>query len=583
MKLFLPRRLSCRCATEAVLRAGPNALAALVALSGLAGPLMGAAHAQASDSGAPAPTAPQRNAGQLQLAPAPDATSALNQHLVQVQRVAVEGGTLLPTAELQALLQPWLGSQRFSDLRAAAAAVQQGYREAGYGAVMAFLPEQNLSDGLLRIVVVEGRLSGVQVVGNQRWASGQVLAALTGLKIGATPRLFQVDSQLQMLNDNPSRHVRVLLQPGAATGEVAARVDVQEAEPQRWTGRLDNTGTARTGRWRAALGWQHAQLFRRDQVLGIDLQTAPEKPSGVAILSANYRLPFYAQQLMLDAYAAYSDADGGRTGTAAGDLQLNGRGHILGLRLQRYLRRWGEVDQRLMMGIEQRDYLNTCSIDGLPDGACGAAGASVTLRPLSLTYLAQSSSGNARQWSLQAGLHHNLALGGRHADAQAFAAVRPGASPHYTVARVQGQATQALPRDWSVSARFSAQAADGPVVSGEQLGLGGAQGVRGFAERELLGDDGLQVSLELRSASFAPSDAWDLRWLAFADAGWVRNHQGLACLNQDSACNAAGLGLGLRAGKGAAQARLDVGHALTTGPATARHATRVHASLSLAF
>lgn len=525
-----------------------------------------------------------RNAGPLQL---PEASTPTAESTVRVMRYEVLGNTLVPADALQALLAPLAGERTLTSLRQAAAAVQQHYRDAGYGGVVAFLPEQSLSSGTVRIQVVEGRLEGTQISGNQRFRAPQMLAALSGLVPGQTPRLRTIDTQIQLLNENPARQVRVLLQPGAKVGGVAAVVDVLEGPVQRFTTRLDNTGSERTGRWRAALGWQHADLWAAEHMASAEVQTAPENPSGVAVVSGNYRVPLYTRAALLDVYAAWSDVDGGRSASAAGDVSFSGRGHIAGARLTHFLPRLGEVDQRLSIGLEHRAYLNSCSIAGLPDGACGAAGASVSVQPLSLAYLAQRANGEGTRWSLHASLHHNLALGGSHTGAAAFAAVRAEAARRYTVLRAQGQASAALPAQWTATARASIQATGQALVPGEQFGLGGAQAVRGFDERELLGDQGAQLTLELGSPSLWTSAGAtgpaDLRALAFADAGWVSNHGSLACLNGDTSCHAGAAGLGLRLSWRNAQARLDAARAFSTGTSTAKGDMRVHASLAFHF
>ena len=534
-----------------------------------------------------APPAALRNAGPLQLDPG---QAPLPETILRVQRYEVLGNSLLPAAEVDTLLAPLLGESTLSALKAAAAAVQQFYRDAGYGGVVAFLPEQALASGVVRIQVVEGKLESTQIAGQQHFRAAQMRVALSALVDGQTPRLRDIDSQIQLLNENPARQVRVLLQPGKEVGGVAASVEVQEGDLQRWSTRLDNTGSARSGRWRAALGWQHADVLAREHVAGVELQTAPENPRGVAVVSGNYRVPLYAQSAMLDAYAAWSDVDGGRSASAAGDVVFSGRGHIAGLRLQRFLPRQGEVDQRLTLGLEHRAYLNNCRIDGLPNGACGSAGASVAVQALSLAYLAQSVSGSGLRWNLQASLHHNLALAGAHSDAAAFAAVRTDANRRYTVLRAQGQASQALPLDWTVLVRANAQASDNALIPGEQLGLGGAQAVRGFDERELLGDQGAQLTLELGSPKLIPllsspslAALADLRAVVFADAGWVSNHGNLVCLGTNTHCHAASAGLGLRLGWRGLQARLDVARALSSGSTTAKGSTRAHFNLAISF
>jgi hemolysin activation/secretion protein len=508
---------------------------------------------------------------------------------VQVQGYEVQGNTLLQPAALQQRLQAFTGRQALQGLRDAAAAVQEMYRQAGYGGVVAFLPEQPLdaagaAGATVRIRVVEGRLTRVDIAQNKAFSSANIRASLPSLVTGRTPDVRRIDAEIQLANENPAKTVQVLLQPGTEPATIAAQLTVAEQPVQRFSARVDNTGGERDGRWRAALGWQHANLFDRDQVFGIELQTAPENASSVAVATVSFRAPLYGPLLAIDAYGAYSDVDAGKLATPAGDLSFSGQGSIVGTRLNAYLPRWQNIDQRLIAGLEWREYRNNCSIEGLPQGACGSAGASVAVQPLSLTYTAQAA-GDVRA-GLSMGLHHNLALGGRHSDAADFEAVRPGSARRYTLWRASAQVAVPVGEWGSIAARLQGQFSGRALVPGEAFGAGGAQSVRGFEERELGGDSGAQLSVEAISAPLGAllgQPELELRALLFADAATVSNRNGDPCLGERSSCRIGSLGAGLRLGWQAWQMRLDVGRAMTSAVTTREGDVRAHFSLSTSF
>ena len=286
--------------------------------------------------------------------------------------------------------------------------------------------------------------------------------------------------------------------------------------------------------------------------------------------------------------AAYSDVDGGTTGTPAGPLQFAGKGRVAGLRLTKYLPRLGEVDQRLVLGLDHRDYINNCNIVGQPAGACGNAGESVSVQPISLEYVVQK--GGAMPLGASIGVQHNLQLGGGHASDASFEAVRPGARPHYTVLRLSLFAGYSLANDWRVQARMVGQGSAHALVPGEQFGIGGGSSVRGYEERELTGDSGLTASLELTSPNLMPllqpagtDSAAVLNLVSFIDAGWVSKRQGDACNFSQTECSLGSFGLGLRYVNGPLQLRLDLAHAAEPAVRTGRHDTRAHVSVSYSF
>src|SRR6185437_3771730 len=139
---------------------------------------------------------------------------------VQVQKfslkkVQIQGNTLLPDDTLTALVSQLAGNDRtLGDLMQAAAAVQQAYREAGYGGVIAFVPEQELGSGNIIIRVVEGKLATVEISDNKRYSDANIIASLPHLKIGETPRVRAIDRDIQLINENPAKEVRVTLAAG---------------------------------------------------------------------------------------------------------------------------------------------------------------------------------------------------------------------------------------------------------------------------------------------------------------------------------------------------------------------------------
>ena len=523
-------------------------------------------------------------------AAAPETSAAAAESPVQVRGFKVDGATLIDAGRLQARLAPWLGSRSLAQLRQAAMAVQGLYTAEGYGAVVAYLPPQAVDDGIVTIAVVEGRIGQVSVRGAKRQSAEQLRAALPSLVEGVTPRLRRIDAELQIANENPGRQVSVLLGPGSAPGLVEATVQVDEQALQRWNLALDNSGNRRTGDYRLSLGWQHADLSGHDDVLSVQLQTSPTRSSAVQVISAGYRLPMVRRLSALDLFAAYSNVDGGLTPTSAGNLSFTGKGRVAGARSIWYLPRRGEYDQRLTLGLEHRDYLNQCAISGLPAGACGPAGESVSVQPLSIDYAAQTGGASAAGFGVS--LAHNLAWGGQHGSAASFASVRQGARPGYTVLRAAANLSLPVFDDWTLAGRVALQHSDALLVPGEQFGLGGAASVRGYQEREIAGDRGVLVSLELVSpgllgaagaAGVAGAPATDLRLLAFVDGGEVANRDATACVGNRSRCTLAAVGLGLRLNRGGLRFRLYLAQAQDDAISTRRKDWRAHGGLNLSF
>jgi hemolysin activation/secretion protein len=488
---------------------------------------------------------------------------------VTVNELVVTGNTLLAPETLNAALAPYKGERTLEELNQAAQVVQDLYRKAGYGAVIAYVPPQSGEPGRATIAVLEGRIVRIEVIGNSQFSEDNVRRSLPLLTLGTTPHLPSLDEQIQLANQNPARQLALTLEAGKLPGEVEARVTVTEVPASRWSVSLDNTGNSSTGNWRAYLGYQHAALWDLDHVLSVQLGTSPEKPAQVASIGANYHVPFYDKAMTLDVVAAYSNVDNGNTTTVAGPLQFNGQGGVLGLRLNKYLQRSADFDQVLSLGLDTRLYLNNCNIAGLPSGACGSSGEDVTVLPITFGYSVQK--GGMSPYGANVSASYNLGLGVPNGSAANFDAVRAGAPEHYTLVRLGAYGTLPLANQWQLQARLNGQLTPDALIPGEQFGIAGANGVRGYLEREIIGDYGVLGSVELYAPGmqlpFNEQQAL-VQLLGFFDAGKVWNHLDTPCLNNQTSCPLASAGVGARVGLGGLQLRIDVAYAMKNGSST---------------
>ena len=503
---------------------------------------------------------------------------------VPITEFVVTGNTLLEPEVLNATLARFKGELTIDQLKAAAQAVQALYRDAGYGGVIAYVPEQTGPLGRATIAVVEGRISAITVVGNSQFSADNIKRSVPELAIGKTPQVQRLDAQIQLANENPSKQLSVTLEPGKQPGEVEARILVVEKSPVIWTLAADTSGNNSTGIYRGYVRYQHSALWDLDHVLSLQLGSSLQDLTEAPSFGVNYRIPMYEQGLTVDIYAAYSRANGGETPTAAGQLDFNGDGQVIGVLVNKQLARLGEFEQKVGVALDVRLFLNDCEIQGLPPGACGSAGESVTVNPLSFLYAARKDGANPAGFNF--GFSQNLGLVGRYDDAADFEAVRPGAKKHYWLGRVGGYATLPLAKQWKLLGRVSGQFTADALVPGEQFGIAGMNTVRGYLEREVIGDQGLVGSVELYAPAFIEpfgTPQSTLQLLAFADAGRAWNHEGTPCVGTESICTLASFGVGLRWELQNLQLRLDLGHALKDGNSTLAGENRVSFLASFSF
>jgi hemolysin activation/secretion protein len=453
-----------------------------------------------------------------------------------IERFEVVGNTLLPASDIEALLKPFTGKGReYGDVQRALEALELRYRSAGYSAVQVSVPEQELGKGPVRLNVLEMRIARVVVEGNKAFSEANIRRSLPALKEGTSPRAADISANVQLANENPAKQADVVLRLGDKEGEVEARVGVVDSSPVRPFVTLDNTGNEQTGDYRLGVGLQHANLWDRDHIATLNVITS-DRPSQVQIYSASYRLPLFSLGDSIDAFAAYSDVDAGTTQTTFGPLAFSGKGSVYGLRYNQLLARSGEYSHRIVYGFDWREYKNACTLGAFGSAGCGPTGASVTVRPASLTYYGNWAA-PGRVSDFNVGYFHNIP-GGPHGTDADFDAARPsnevdasgnpvpGANSHYALTRFGASHFGSLGGDWQFRAAFTSQFTSDALVSGEQFSIAGATAVRGFLEREIARDKGYFINVEVYSPNLAETlhvGKGPLRALVFYDYGSAQN------------------------------------------------------------
>lgn len=463
----------------------------------------------------------------------------------------VEGSTLIGEAALQDILGPFSGSGRdFGDVQRALEALEAAYAKAGWGSVQVVLPEQELGGGVVRIRVIEARISRITVEGQQHFSEENIRAAVPGLQLGQTPRPLDLQESVRLANENPAKQTALVLRAGEREGEVEGLLRVADQPPRRFALSFDNTGNEQTGNYRLGLGFTHANLFDRDHVLNAQAITSPGRHDKVQIVGLGYRIPFYALGDSLELTAGYSNVD---SGVMQQLFAVSGAGTVFGARYTRNFPRWRGWEPKLIFGLDYRAYENRAELIGsgtrlLPD---------ITVRPASLGFSAVSR-GETGETGFNLLLVRNLP-GGNDGGAATFTATRRGADPGYTLWRWGASHTGSFAGDWQWRAALNGQWTRDELVPGEQFGLGGAASVRGFREREISNDRGHQGTLEAYTPDFGGGVAGlRLRALAFYDFGRVRRIRALP--GEVDAESISSYGIGLRAGWGEQSSlRLDYG------------------------
>lgn len=521
-----------------------------------------------------------------------------------IVRFQVEGNTLLPKDEVERTVLPFAGRQRsYGDIQKALEALENSYRKRGFGTVQVYTPEQELTTGVVRLVVTEAVVGKVVITKNKYFDEDNIRASLPALKEGMAPNMRRISEGIQLANENPAKQVEVTLGVSDEEDKVDAKIEVTDNHPRRIYLTGDNTGTGATGKHRVGATFQHANLFNRDHVLTLTYITSPDKPTGVDvdIFSVGYRLPIFAWGDSIDIIYANSNTNTPAT-TAA--ISLTGKGEVLGLRYNHIRPRDGEYTSRVVFGFDQKYINSRCSVNGnpttiSPPGAVAGC-TPFTLRPISVTYSGQwTRPGNMIDFNL-GGAFHVFPLGSHYP--YAFADGSTGTdrysmlsgrrtSDHFSAFRFGASWTQVLPKEWLFRVAGSGQWSQTGLISAEQFGLAGSNAVRGFNERAVAADSGYLVNTELTTPNWLPGETEGrLTGALFYD--FARGHNRVNTPNAAPATGpwnrvgiaAAGLGLRYSLNKDIS-AKADLARIMDAGPTNteSKGDWRLHFNLSVGF
>ncbi len=494
----------------------------------------------------------------------------------------VEGATAVSVDELQKVLVPFTGdAMNFQAIEGAVSAIKHLYSDRGYSAIQVVLPEQDVTSKFVRLKVIEAKVARIAVGGNTFFDEANIRATVPELKLGEVPNIDLVGTGIRLANESPAKQTRLTLKQSEKPDEVDALVQVADANPVKQFVWLDDSGDSATGRFRLGYGAENANVFNRDHVASVILLTSPDHVEDVGILGVNYHAPFYGIGGAVDLSLSHSSVNSGTLSTAAGSYSISGNGDVFGLKYTQLLSRLGEWDQRAVAGYEYRFYGNNV----LPVGGSISLIPDLVAQPLTLTY-AGFSKANDRQWGATVSFSQNLSGGYKNStqDYQASGA-RAHAEADYQIWRLNLNLTQPVGA-WLLKASMSAQDTQNALIAGEQFGLGGADSVRGFSEREVVNDRGYRTSLEVQSpqiyVDFTESKKLQMRALVFYDSGEVWRN--LALPSEITYARVASAGLGLRANYGTQlQLKLDLASVVAGAASRKEGDIKVHANLLYLF
>jgi hemolysin activation/secretion protein len=452
-----------------------------------------------------------------------------------VTRFEISGSSVFPADRLHGLVAAAEGKElTLSDMKEEADRITRFYRDQGYPLAWAYLPAQEIREGIVRIEIMEPRIGRIRVEGNRHYSSELILDHLGGLRGDPTLVMRHLERALLTLNDLPRLDAQVTLRPGGEPGTTDLHVTVEEQEPISLTLDYSNLGSAPVSESRFGASLSVYDLWEAGH--WIELRALAGSDSGeIEYGSLRYHFPSTSGLKITGYFSHYGYEAGG----PLSPLEPAGSGNVFGLSGSYPLKQTRTLGLKVTGGLEFKN---------LEQELIAQPTTKDKLRVLMLGLELDHSDGSTGRWLGSLQLRQGLAgfAGGLEDDDPD--ASRTGAGGGFTVGIVRLYRLQRLARGIQLIAKVHGQFTSEPLVSSEQIWAGGFDSVRGYPPFEYMGDSGYNASLECRFRL----PFWEgepiyemLQLTAFIDAGRVSLEEPGPGEPEDESLSGAGIGIRL--------------------------------------
>ncbi|AHJ28603.1 BamA/TamA family outer membrane protein [Nodularia spumigena CS-584] len=484
--------------------------------------------------------------------PSPPEITGENIQAIKVKRFVFEGNTVFSNQRLEELLAPFIGKEiTFSNLLLARAEITKLYVDNGYISSGAYLPitENQAIDpnqAVITIGVVEGKLDKINVVGTsslEHYIRSRLPNTSTVLN---SDRLLE---DLQLLQQDPLiSSITAELIEGTRLQRPVLTVTVKEREPFKVEAILDNSRSPAVGSFQRRVELTHANLLG----LGDRFIVGYRNTEGSNTITTSYTVPINPQNGTLQFFYANTSSTIIERPFTNLDILSDARAYEVTFRQPLLQRATANSNQEFALALTASRLESESSLLNTPFPLSIGADATGRTR-ISAVRFSQEWIDRSRQQVLYVRSQFSLGI-------DAFNATINDSDPDSRFFAWRGQATwvRRLSAN-TLQIRADMQLADRPLLPLEQIGLGGANSVRGYRQDTFLTDNRLLLSAEFYIPVWQ-EETGILQLIPFLDLGTAWNHSNGTNNTSVTTGTLGSFGLGLQYQLGNRfNARLDLG------------------------
>ena len=171
----------------------------------------------------------------------------------ELKKIVTDASAVLTDAELDAIIKPYEGKQvQLNDIYAIVDKINALYNDKGYVTCRAFLPPQTITDGTVKLLLVEGR-TGSTIVNNNKYTKTKYITNRMHLAKGEIANIKQLNKDLLLFNATNSTQLRIMMKAGTEPGTTDYEITAYELMRDTWTIFEDNAGSDTSGEYRTGL------------------------------------------------------------------------------------------------------------------------------------------------------------------------------------------------------------------------------------------------------------------------------------------------------------------------------------------
>lgn len=428
--------------------------------------------------------------------------------------VTVSGATVFSGEELAPLYESYMATEvGRSDLMDIADAATKFYQDAGYTLSRAFIPPQSIIAGVIELKIIEGYVEEVQVRGE---TGGVDFAPYTQRILSERPLSQSTfERNLLLMHDLGGLKITDIALAEEVEGSGAYTLGLTSTY-DAFEGSLysDNRGTDAVGPVQLGLSASANSLLGSGEVLAASAYTTPTDPNELQYGQLRLHQPIGSDGFAISLTGAYSKTN------PSGPLSSNDRQGVSvfgSIEAQYPLIRMRNETLWLRGSFDIRNVTDETEFGIIFDDRLRVA-------RLKVEYV------RTDEWNgsnfVSVGIAQGLDIFGASGAGHRFASRIDGevqftklVAEYYRWQRVWGD-------ELALAFRVAGQKSSAPLLSSEEMGLGGARFGRGYEYSELTGDDAIAGSLELQfTPELRAPIADNVTFYGFYDIGavWNRN------------------------------------------------------------